>query len=94
MFGRLKDPEPFFCNICGGPATSQRLIKASISGEINPHHHNSDEDEHLDSDDSSDEETDVVQEFYKDYCDCTRMAILDATNIQSDVTLGKVTMLL
>jgi hypothetical protein len=73
MFAKLKDPEPFFCNICGGPATSRRLIKASSSVENNSQHHvDSDGDmEDQDSDDDFDEETDVTQEFYSDYCDCS-----------------------
>lgn len=76
MFGAVhrgvKDPEPFFCNICGGPSTSARLIKASDSEREDPEEDANIENDSDNSDDPDefDEDLDEEHEFYPDYCDC------------------------
>lgn len=52
----FSETEPFFCNICGGPATSRGLLKHSTFPEI----------DEQDEDDDFDEERDL----FMDYCNC------------------------
>lgn len=50
----LTEPEPFYCNICGGPATTQALLKHST----------------FSLSDDRDEDFDEEHELFPDYCSC------------------------
>jgi hypothetical protein len=49
------EPEPFFCNICGGPATSRGLLKRSTIPDIN----------------EEDEDFDDEHDLFSDSCNCS-----------------------
>lgn len=51
----FSEPDPFYCNICGGPATTRALLKHSTYSP---------------SGDRDDEDFDEEHELFPDYCSC------------------------